>query len=186
MSAPAPATLSIQIPVAPASRSRSWNEIPTPMAPRAGASRATASASVETPLPVHRNTYLAEYCYECDNEFNFLRIDEYVVNDHAFCSRRCFNRFQNALCDVCERHPCACQDDVSTISDASSTTVSEDDSEDDNYDLIVREDQLPVNLAFIDFDTEDTPESEEQELDYENYDEDDCENPDDEVAPWRP
>ena len=170
---------------------------------------AASRAFVETPSPIHRNTYLAEYCYECDREFNFLRCDEYVLNDRTFCSRRCFNRFQNALCDVCERHPCACQDDVSTISDASSTSIDdEDEDEDDGYpDLVVRDDQLPVNLAFIDFEhydqlpvnlafidfehyDEESDESQEQEQeqeqDYENYDEGDCEDPDDEVAPWRP
>jgi len=174
--------LSIQIPAAPTAF-RSWDEISTPMAPR---------AFVETPSPIHRNTYLAEYCYDCDREFNFLRC-EYVLNDRTFCSRRCFNRFQNALCDVCERHPCACQDDVSAISDASSTSIDDED-EDDGYPdlLVVRDDQLPVNLAFIDFEhydeesAESAEQEQEQEQDYENYDEDDCEDPDDQVAPWRP
>lgn len=176
-------SLSIKIPslsLSPSTRSSSssWDEISTPMAPRA------RSASVATPVvtpvvtPLHRNTYLAEYCYECENEFNFLRTDEYVVIDRVFCSRRCFNRFQNTLCDVCERHPCACQDDISTISDASATSV---DDEDDFPDFITRDDQLPVNLAFIEHSGDENGDTADREsdceIDYEDYDEDDEDDP---------
>lgn len=158
------ATLSIS-PIRTPFRSIAFDEISTP----------PISPRTHSPIQTQprRHTYLAEYCYECDREFNFLRVDEYVLDDHVFCSRRCMNRFQNALCYICECHSCSCEDDASTLSSADEVSDSEAEAEaDDGYP--------DLNIAFIDED--DT----EDEFDYEDDEESADEDESEQIAPWRP
>jgi hypothetical protein len=53
-----------------------------------------------------RTTYLAEFCAECDREFNVLKIYEYEQNDHMFCSNKCLQSYTSSLCSCCESRIC--------------------------------------------------------------------------------
>lgn len=54
------------------------------------------------------------------------------------------------------------------------------DDEDDFPDFITRDDQLPVNLAFIEHSGDENGDTAECEIDYDDYDEDADEEDDDE------
>lgn len=58
-----------------------------------------------------RTPYFAEYCSECDREFNGYTL-EFDHEDKVFCSERCWKSWTSYICPNCTSSPCACEDDA--------------------------------------------------------------------------